>query len=53
MFLEGKKALVTGSTSGIGAALAEGLARCGANIVLNGLGEREEIESFRDESTVQ
>lgn len=46
--LTGQVAVITGSTSGIGAALAEGLARCGANIVLNGLGEREVIESFRE-----
>lgn len=34
--LAGKSALITGSTRGIGAALAEGLARAGANIILNG-----------------
>jgi gluconate 5-dehydrogenase len=34
--LSGKRALITGSSQGIGLALAEGLARAGARIVLNG-----------------
>lgn len=34
--LAGKRALVTGSSQGIGLALAEGLARAGARIILNG-----------------
>jgi 3-hydroxybutyrate dehydrogenase len=45
--LTGQSAVITGSTSGIGAALAEGLARSGANIVLNGFGDAGEIEAFR------
>lgn len=45
--LSGQAAIVTGSTSGIGAALAEGLARNGANIVLNGLGDPAQIEALR------
>lgn len=45
--LSGQVAVITGSTSGIGAALAQGLAASGANIVLNGLGDAAEIEAFR------
>ncbi len=37
--LKGKTALVTGSTSGIGLGLALGLARSGANVMLNGFGD--------------
>jgi 3-hydroxybutyrate dehydrogenase len=39
--LQGKTALVTGSTSGIGLGIAKSLARQGANIVLNGFGDVE------------
>jgi len=39
--LSGKTALITGSSQGIGYGLAEGLARAGANVVLNG---RDEIK---------
>ncbi len=45
--LKGQVAVVTGSTSGIGMALAEALAERGVKVVLNGLGDPAEIESAR------
>lgn len=45
--LKGKAALVTGSTSGIGLAMARALAQSGANVMLNGLGDADEIEKTR------
>lgn len=42
-----KTAIVTGSTSGIGLAIAEELARSGCNIMLNGLGTAQDIEALR------
>jgi 3-hydroxybutyrate dehydrogenase len=45
--LKGKAAVVTGSTSGIGLAIAHAFAREGASIMLNGLGDAGEIEKTR------
>jgi 3-hydroxybutyrate dehydrogenase len=47
MFLEGKTALVTGSTSGIGLGYAKALAAEGANVMINGFGDAAAIESER------
>jgi 3-hydroxybutyrate dehydrogenase len=47
--LQGKTAIVTGSTSGIGLGIAEAFARSGANIVLNGFGDAVQIEKTRAE----
>ena len=45
--LAGKRALVTGSTSGIGLAVARALATQGVAVMLNGLGEPEQTEATR------
>ncbi|WP_372739095.1 3-hydroxybutyrate dehydrogenase [Neptunomonas sp.] len=45
--LTGKNAVVTGSTSGIGLAIARGLAQQGANVMINGLGSPQENEAIR------
>lgn len=42
-----KAALVTGSTSGIGLAVARALAEAGNNILLNGFGDQSEIDAIR------
>jgi 3-hydroxybutyrate dehydrogenase len=47
MFLAGKTALVTGSTSGIGLAVAKALAAEGANVMMNGFGDAAAIEEER------
>jgi 3-hydroxybutyrate dehydrogenase len=49
MILEGKVALVTGSTSGIGLAIAKALAGEGARLMINGFGDAAEIERECDE----
>jgi len=45
--LSGKTALVTGSTSGIGLAVATAMAAQGANVVINGFGDAAAIETER------
>jgi len=47
MFLKGKTALITGSTSGIGLAYAKAIAGEGANVVINGFGDAAAIEAER------
>jgi 3-hydroxybutyrate dehydrogenase len=47
IMLKGKSAVVTGSTSGIGLAIARALAREGANVMINGFGEKTAIETER------
>lgn len=45
--LQGKAAVVTGSTSGIGYGIAAALAEQGANIMLNGFGDAQAVEALR------
>jgi 3-hydroxybutyrate dehydrogenase len=47
MSLTSKTALVTGSTSGIGLAIARAMAAQGANVVINGFGDAAAIEAER------
>jgi 3-hydroxybutyrate dehydrogenase len=47
MFLKGKSAIITGSTSGIGFAYAKALAAEGASVMINGFGDAAAIETER------
>ena len=47
MILQSKSAVVTGSTSGIGLAIARAFAAQGANVMINGFGKPEDIEKER------
>ena len=47
MSLQGKNAVVTGSTSGIGMGIAKAFAKLGANVLINGLGDAAQIEIER------
>ena len=47
--LKQKSAIVTGSTSGIGLGIARAFAEQGADVMLNGFGNAEEIEATRAE----
>ncbi|MBZ6076618.1 3-hydroxybutyrate dehydrogenase [Microvirga puerhi] len=49
MTLKSKSAVVTGSTSGIGLAIARAFAKEGASVVLNGFGPAEEIAKIKAE----
>ena len=45
--IKGKSAIVTGSTSGIGLGIATALAEQGCNLLINGFGDKAEIEKLR------
>src|SRR5262245_50179559 len=45
--LKGKTAVITGSASGIGLAIARAMAKEGANAVINGFGDKDAIEKER------
>ncbi len=51
MLLEGKRALITGSTSGIGLAIARAFAAEGASLMINGFGDMDAIEAICDDLT--
>lgn len=50
--LNGHKAIVTGSTAGIGRAIAEGLARAGAAVVINGRTQKRVDAALREMRTL-
>ena len=50
-YLEGKSAIVTGGSIGIGAAIALKLAECGANVAINYRKHKEEAEAIINKIT--
>ena len=49
MSVAGKVAVITGSTSGIGLGIAQGFARAGINVMINGLGDAKVIEAILEQ----
>lgn len=50
MSLNGKRALVTGATSGIGLAIAKALAEAGARVMINGFGDAAQIAAAQEQA---